>query len=163
MQEKSPSPPVLNQEQSKLVKEELREMLLKGAIQPVSPCKNQYLSNSCIQILVISISCIKEGWGQQTSNKFETSEQFHLIPAFRNGGTDFTTKYVPERRLHVQAGPKRCLLLFSTKKGIKEICTVSVGRDTLQAPSSLFWSRSSSSNIFQNLEGTNFPLEKASD
>ena len=45
VQEKSPNPPVLNMEQSKLVKEELREMLLKGAIQPVSTCKNQYLSN----------------------------------------------------------------------------------------------------------------------
>ena len=109
------------------------------------------------------LSYIKEGWGQQTSNKFETSEQFHPIPAFQNGGTEFTTKYAPEGRLHVQTGPKRCLLLCSSKKGIKEICTVSVGRDTLRVPLSLFWSRSSSSNIYQNLEGTNFPLEKASD
>ena len=45
VQGKSPNPPVLNQEQSKLVKEELKEMLLKGAIQSVSPCKNQHLSN----------------------------------------------------------------------------------------------------------------------
>ena len=88
------------------------------------------------------LSCIKEGWGQQTSNKFETSEQFHSIPAFQNGGIQFTTKHAPERTLHVQAGPKRCLLLCSSKKGIKE---------------------SSSSNIYQNLEGTNFLLEKASD
>ena len=100
------------------------------------------------------LSCIKEGWGQQTSNKFETSEQFHPIPAFQNGGTEFTTKYAPEGRLHVQAGPKRCLLLCSSKKGIKEICTVPVGKDTLRVPLSLFWSRSSSSNIYQNLEGT---------
>ena len=49
------------------------------------------------------------------------------------------------------------------KKGIKEICTVSVGRDSLQVPLSLFWSRSSSSNIYQNFKGTNFALEKASD
>ena len=35
VQEKSPNPPVLNQEQTKLVQEELKEMLLKGAIQPV--------------------------------------------------------------------------------------------------------------------------------
>ena len=45
VQEKSPNPPVLNQEQTKLVREELKEMLLRGAIQPVWPCKNQYLSN----------------------------------------------------------------------------------------------------------------------
>ena len=38
-----------------------------------------------------------------------------------------------------------------------------MGRDTLRVPLSLFWSRSSSSNIYQNLEGTNFPLDKASD
>ena len=30
-------------------------------------------------------------------------------------------------------------------------------------PLSFFWSRSSSSNIYQNFKGTNFPLEKASD
>ena len=45
VQEKSPNPPVLNQEQSKLITEELREMLLKGAIQSVSLCKDQYPSN----------------------------------------------------------------------------------------------------------------------
>ena len=45
VQGKSSNPPVLNQEQSKLVKEELKETLLKHAIQPASPCKNQYLSN----------------------------------------------------------------------------------------------------------------------
>ena len=81
----------------------------------------------------------------------------------KNGGAEFITKYAPEGRLHVQAGPKRRLLLCSFKNGIKEICTVSVGRDTLQVPLSLFWSRSSSFNIYQNFKGTNFPLEKASD
>ena len=45
VQGKPPNLPLLNQKQSKLVKEERKEMLLKGAIQPVSPFKNQYLSN----------------------------------------------------------------------------------------------------------------------
>ena len=45
VQGKPPNPPLLNQKQSKLVKEERKEMLLKGEIQPVSPFKNQYLSN----------------------------------------------------------------------------------------------------------------------
>ena len=75
-------------------------------------------------------SCIKEGLGQETSNKFEKSEQFHPIPAFQNGGTEFITNYAPERRLYVQAGPKRRLLLSPSERRIKEICTVSVGRDT---------------------------------
>ena len=67
---------------------------------------------------------------QQTSNKFETSEQFHPTPVFQNGRAEFITKYAPEGRLHVQPGPKKCLLLCSSKKGIKEICMASVGRDT---------------------------------
>ena len=104
------------------------------------------------------LSCIKEGWEQQTSNKFQTSEQFHPI-SFQDGGTDIITKYAPEARLHVQAEPKRQLLLCFSKKGIKEIYMVSVGRDTLRVPLSLFWSRSSSSNIYQNFKGTNFPLQ----
>ena len=49
------------------------------------------------------------------------------------------------------------------EKRISEICAVSMGRDTLRVPLSLFWSRSSSSNIYQNFKGANFPLEKASD
>ena len=110
-------------------------------------------------------SCIKEGKTmQQTSNKFETSEQFHPTPVFQNGRAEFITKYAPEGRLHVQPGPKKCLLLCSSKKGIKEICMASVGRDTdtLRVSLSLLWSRSSSSNIYQNFKGTKFALEKAS-
>ena len=37
-------------------------------------------------------SCIKEGKTmQQTSNKFETSEQFHPTPVFQNGRAEFIT------------------------------------------------------------------------
>ena len=36
-------------------------------------------------------------------------------------------------------------------------------KDTLRVPLTGFQSRSSSSNIYHNLEGTNFPLEEASD
>ena len=49
------------------------------------------------------------------------------------------------------------------KKGIKEICKVSVGRDTLRVPLSLFWYRLICSNIYQNFKRANFPPEKASD
>ena len=62
------------------------------------------------------LSCNKEEWRQQTSNKFEAFAYFDPIPALKNGGTEFTTKYAPEGRLHVQAGPKRCLLLCTSKK-----------------------------------------------
>ena len=47
------------------------------------------------------LSCIKEGWRRQTSNKFETSEQFHPIPAFQNGGTEVITKICSRRESHV--------------------------------------------------------------
>ena len=108
MQGKSSDPPLLNQKQSKLVKEELTEMLLTGAIQPVSPCKNQYLSN----LFLVSKR------GQQTTNKLEISEQFDPILAFQNGGTEFITKYAPKAkgRLQLQAGPKRHIHLCSFKK-----------------------------------------------
>ena len=66
-----------------------------------------------------SLSCIKELWEQQTSNKFEKTEEFHPIPAFQNGGTELITKYAPEGKPYVQAGPKRRPLLCSSKKGIK--------------------------------------------
>ena len=75
-------------------------------------------------------SCIKEGLEQETSNKFETSKQFHPTPAFQNGETEFVIKYAPEKRLYVQAGPKRRLLLSPSERTVKEIYTVSVGRYT---------------------------------
>ena len=54
--------------------------------------------------LNISATCdlYQRYWGKQISNKIETSEQFHLIQAFKNGGTEFITDYSPEERLHVQ-------------------------------------------------------------
>ena len=118
---KSLNPPVLNQEESKLVNEKLKEMLLKGAIQLVSPCKNQYLSN----FFLVSK---KDGGSRPVTN---LKHNFFFIPAFENGGTEFITKYAPEGRLHVQAAPKRYLLLCSIKKGIKKIHKVSVGKNTL--------------------------------
>ena len=108
------------------------------------------------------LSCIKEGLGQQSSNKFETSEHFHPIPAFQNGGTEFITKYAPGGRLNVQTGPKKRLLLCFSKKRIKGIMVL-VGKDALSVRMSLFWSRSSSSNIYQNFKDTNLFLRKASD
>ena len=108
------------------------------------------------------LSCIKEGLGQQSSNKFETSEHFHPIPAFQNGGTEFITKYAPGGRLNVQTGPKKRLLLCFSKKRIKRIMVL-VGKDALSVRMSLFWSRSSSSNIYQNFKDTNLFLRKASD
>ena len=65
--------------------------------------------------------CIYEGWGQQTSNKFETSEQIHPIPAFQNRGTEFITKHALEGRLHVQAGTKTCFSCFSKKELVKYV------------------------------------------
>ena len=52
----------------------------------------------------ISATCdlYQRYWGKQISNEIETSEQFHLIQAFKNGGTEFITEYSPEERLHVQ-------------------------------------------------------------
>ena len=107
-----------------------------------------------------TISCVKVVLVQQTSNKFETSEQFHPTPAIKNERTEFITRHAPEGRLHVPAGPNRPRLFCSAKKGIKELCMVSVGRYTLRVPLSLFWSRSSSSNIYQNLEVAIFILRR---
>ena len=139
-------------------------------------CKVQYSQYHHAKISISATSSLyQRRMGQHTSNKFEISEQFHPIPAFQHGETEFITKYEgsrettcqgilpPEGTIRVQAGPKRCLLLCSFIKVIKEICTVSIGRDTLLVSLSFFWSRSSSSNIYHNFKGTNFPNESVSD
>ena len=114
-------------------------------------CKVQYSQYHHAKISISATSFLyQRGMGQHTSNKFEISEQFHPIPAFQHGETEFITKYEgsrettcqgilpPEGTIRVQAGPKRCLLLCSFIKVIKEICTVSIGRDTLLVSLSFF-------------------------
>ena len=82
----------------------------------IQACQGGTQGNVAESCNTASITMLKEEWGQQTSNKFEAFEYFDPIPALKNGGTEFTTKYAPEGRLHVQAGSKTCLLLCSSKK-----------------------------------------------
>ena len=98
------------------------------------------------------LSCIKEGWRQHTNNKFETSEQFHPITALQNG---LLQNMLQKKNYICKLDQKRRLFLVFSKKRNKEIYTVSLGSDTLRVPLSLFWSKSSYSNIYQNL---NLPI-----
>ena len=129
-------------------------MLLKRAIQSASPCKNQYLSN----LFLVS----KRDGGNRPVINLKHLNNFIPYQHFKKEGLNLLQNML-QKRLHVPAGSKRRLLLCSSKKGIKEICTVLVGRDTLLVPLSLFWSRSIVFNIYQNFKGTNFPPEKASE
>ena len=95
-------------------------------------------------------------------NKFETSEQFHPLPTFRNGGAQFASKHATGKGFHVQIRPKRCLLLCATKKGKQEICAFPVGRDT-RVPVSLFPARSSTTYIYKNSKNTHFITKKATN
>ena len=153
MQGKSPNPPVLNQKQSKLVEEELKEMLLKGAMQPVSPCKIQYLSN----LYLLS----KKGGGNRPAINLKHMNNFIPYQHVKMEGLNLLQNNLLKRDYMCKLELKN-LLLRSIKKAVKGICTVSVGRDTLRVLQSLFWSRSNSSNICI-FKSTNFPLEKASD
>ena len=114
VQGKSPNPPVLNQEQSKLVKEELKEIMLKGAIQSVSPCKNQYLNN----FLLVS----KRGGGNRPVINLKHLNNFIPYQHFKMEGLNLFQKHTPEGRLHVQAGTKRRVLsCFSKKELVKYV------------------------------------------
>ena len=110
-----------------------------------------------------SLSDIKKGWGKSHGNKFETSEQFHPLPTFQNGGAQFASKHATGKGFHVQIRPKRRLLLCATKKGKQEICAFPVGRDTLRVPVSLFRARSSTTDIYKNSKNTHFITKKATD
>ena len=94
--------------------------------------------------------------GELPGNKFETSEQFHPLPTFQNGGAQFASKHATGKGFHVQIRPKRRLLLCATKKGKQEICAFLVGRDTLPVLVSLFRSRFSTTDIYKNSKNTLF-------
>ena len=53
-----------------------------------------------------SLSDIKKGSGGSPGNKFETSEQFHPLTTFQNGGTQFASKHATGKGFHVQIRPK---------------------------------------------------------
>ena len=78
-----------------------------------------------------SLSDIKKGWGESHGNKCETSEQFHPLPTFQNGGTQFASKHATGKGFHMQIRPKQHLLFCATKKRKQEICAFPMGRDTL--------------------------------
>ena len=157
VQGKLTNPPDLNQEQSKLVKEALKEMLLKSAIQPVSSCKNQYLSN-------LFLASKRDRPCNRLVINLKHLNNFIPHQYFKMEGLNLLQNMLQKGDYMCNLDLKKCLLLCSSKKGIKEICMASVGRDTdtLRVSLSLLWSRSSSSNIYQNFKGTKFALEKAS-
>ena len=146
VQGKPPNPPLLNQKQSKLVKEELKEMLLKGAIQPVSPFKNQYLSN---------LFLVSKRDGNRPIINLKHLNNSIPYQRFKMEGLNFLQNMLQKKNYICKLNQKRRLFLVFSKKRNKEICTVSLGSDTLRVPLSLFWSKSSYSNIYQNL---NLPI-----
>ena len=100
---------------------------------------------------------------QQTSNKFETSEQFHPTPVFQNGRAEFITNMLQKGDYMCNLDLKNAYFCVPLKKESRKYVWLQwEGTLTLYEFLSLLWSRSSSSNIYQNFKGTKFALEKAS-
>ena len=121
-------------------------MLLKGAIQPVSPFKNQYLSN---------LFLVSKRDGNRPIINLKHLNNSIPYQRFKMEGLNFLQNMLQKKNYICKLNQKRRLFLVFSKKRNKEICTVSLGSDTLRVPLSLFWSKSSYSNIYQNL---NLPI-----
>lgn len=97
----------------------------------------------------------KEGWGEQTSDKFKATECFYTLPTFQDGGSASFERNDAGERLYVQNRPKGCIFLPPTTPDTQEICPVSVERPNLRVSLPLFWPRPSTENIHQVIEGAN--------
>ena len=101
------------------------------------------------------LSCIKEGWRQQTNNNLKHLNNSIPFQRFKMEGLNLLQNMLQKKDYICKLDQKRRLFLVFSKKRNKEIYTVSLGSDILPVPLSLFWSKSSYSNIYQNL---NLPI-----
>ena len=92
-QQKLPTPFTISKEEERSVDLEVEELLRKGAIEEVEPCKNQFLSN---------VFTIPKKGGEKAGGKHEGSEQFDRTSSFQNGGSFAPAIRPPEGRFYVQ-------------------------------------------------------------
>ena len=87
------------------------------------------------------------------SHKSQTSQSVCTLSALQNGRFALPEISVTRGRLHVQAGFKRCLLFSPIAQRFQEADTLSLVRESLRIPVSMFWTGTCAKNFYKNSEG----------
>ena len=93
-------------------------------------------------------------WWSSSSHKPETSQSICTLSTLQNGGFALPEVSVARGGLHVQTGFKRCLLFSPIAQRFQEADTLSLVRESLRIPVSMFWARACTKIFYQNSEGT---------
>ena len=127
---------MLNQKQQKLVGLEVKIMLQEGSILEVYYSKGEFLSSLFL-----------------VTKKFEGNGE----------GFALSGVYVANGELHVQNRSEGCILQCSSTQRFTKSSTLSLGRELVRIPVSLFWFGTSSQNIQKIIEVSSLSFETCYD
>ena len=120
-------------EQERLVQEEVKKLVQKGAVSPVGSTPGEFLS----QLFVIPKSNREEGG--TAINKSEGSEQVHKRRALQDGRIPYDQRFSERRGLVGKSRPKGCIFPHSCSSDTSEIPTVSVEGSDIPVSLSPIW------------------------
>ena len=131
---KTPIRAKLNQVQEKLLSQEVKEMLEKGAIREAIHCKDQFVSHPLL--------VLKKDGGQRPM--INLNELNTLIPYkhFKMEGLHLLKEMLEQGDYLCKLGLKDAYFCVPLNK-VKKICTFRMGGFPVRIPSSMFWARSS--------------------
>ena len=133
-------------EEEKLVDTEVQELLRKGAITLARVSEDQFVGN-------IFLRPKKEGRFRPIINLIKI-EPIHSIFAFQNGRPKTIKRSSKAKRSNGKNRSQRCLLHHSPASRNTEVCKVSMERESIPIPMSLFWSGTCSQDLHQTFKNS---------
>ena len=101
------------------------------------------------------IPCFKEGYGLQTSYKSKESKFEYSVQALQNGRPFSSKGYSATTGSNVQTRSEGCLFLSASSCRIPEICSISVGSESISVPLPMFRTGSCSKSFYKTFKNPN--------
>ena len=134
-------------DEENLLDTEVQELLRKCAIIPARVSEDQFASN-------IFSETEKKKWSFSPDYKFEKIEPVHSIFAFQNGRPKTAKRSSKGKQSNGKNRSQRCLLQHSPASRNIEVCKVSMERESISIPMSLFWSGICFQDLHQTFENS---------
>ena len=146
-QAKSSRPIAMSKEETRLVDQEIQEMLRKGAIAITGNIENQFLS-------LLFLVRKKDRGDRPVINLKQPNKSIQ-------NGRDFSVERIADVwRFNVQNRSKRCLFCSFIGKRLSKVCKIPVERQSIQISLPLFRHLFSAKSIYKTHENGNPSVEK---
>jgi len=99
----------------------------------------------------------------QTRDKSKGPELTHSLSEIQDGDPEGCKRCITTEGLHGENRSKRCVFLNPTRPGVQEICEVPMGRQSLRIPMPDVRAGSSTENVYQVVENTDFSIEEVTN